>query len=119
MNRYVQSQVELRDTAPGLWIWRLQHPQWKPGVDWQPIVTSTCVASAAERLLLDPLAPPPGASGAWEWLDQSPPTAVVVLKPEHVRDADVFVRRYGACVRPEGISVRRRTRLRTEADPAR
>jgi hypothetical protein len=30
----------------------------------------------------------------WERLDASPPTVVVVLKPDHVRDVDVFVRRY-------------------------
>jgi glyoxylase-like metal-dependent hydrolase (beta-lactamase superfamily II) len=29
-------------------------------------------------------------------LDAAPPTVVVVLKPDHVRDVDLFVRRYGA-----------------------
>jgi hypothetical protein len=29
-------------------------------------------------------------------LDASPPTAIVVLKPDHVRDVDVFVHWYGA-----------------------
>jgi len=28
-------------------------------------------------------------------LDASPPTLAVVLKPDHVRDVDLFVRRYG------------------------
>jgi glyoxylase-like metal-dependent hydrolase (beta-lactamase superfamily II) len=32
----------------------------------------------------------------WARLDARPPTAVVVLKPDHVRDVDLFVRRYGA-----------------------
>jgi glyoxylase-like metal-dependent hydrolase (beta-lactamase superfamily II) len=32
----------------------------------------------------------------WKQLDARPPTAAVVLKPDHVRDVDVFVRRYGA-----------------------
>jgi hypothetical protein len=32
----------------------------------------------------------------WERLDARPPTAVVVLKPDHVRHVDRFVRRYGA-----------------------
>jgi len=35
--------VEIRDVASDLWIWRAQHPQWKPGEDWQPLVTSTYV----------------------------------------------------------------------------
>jgi len=45
--------------------------------------------------VLDPLAPPEG-SEAWERLDAKPPTLAVVLKPDHVRDVDLFVRRYGA-----------------------
>ncbi len=88
--------MELRDVAPGLWIWRLEHPRWKPGQGWEPIVASTCVESGGETLVLDPLAPPASAVAVWERLDARPPTAVVVLKPDHVRDADLFVRRYNA-----------------------
>ncbi len=96
MKQDSQSQVELRDVAPGLWIWRLEHPHWKPGQGWEPIVASTCVESRGDTLVLDPLAPPAGAAEFWQRLDASPPTAVVVLKPDHVRDVDLFVRRYGA-----------------------
>jgi glyoxylase-like metal-dependent hydrolase (beta-lactamase superfamily II) len=52
------------------------------------------VESGGERLLLDPLAPPAEAPELWQRLDAQPPTAVVVLKPDHVRDVDLFVRRY-------------------------
>ena len=86
----------VRDVAPGLWIWRSRHPQWAADADWQQIVTSTFVESGAERLVLDPLAPAPTAVDVWKRLDQHPPTAAVVLMPDHVRDVDVFVRRYGA-----------------------
>jgi glyoxylase-like metal-dependent hydrolase (beta-lactamase superfamily II) len=86
---------ELRDVAPGLWIWRLEYPDWRPGAGWDPIVTSTCVESGGEIALLDPLAPPEDAAEIWTRLDTEPPTTVVVLKPDHVRDVDVFVRRYG------------------------
>jgi glyoxylase-like metal-dependent hydrolase (beta-lactamase superfamily II) len=82
--------------APGLWIWRLEHPDWKPGAGWQGPVTSTCVESGGEVALLDPLAPPDDAKEVWARLDARPPTVVVVLKPDHVRDVDLFVRRYGA-----------------------
>ena len=92
--------TELHDVAPGLWLWRLEHPDWSPGVDWVPFVASTCVESGGEVALLDPLAPPDEADEVWERLDARPPTLVVVLKPDHVRDVDVFVRRYGA--RPFG-----------------
>ena len=46
--------------------------------------------------LLDPLAPPEDDDEVWARLDARPPTLVVVLKPDHVRDVDLFVRRYGA-----------------------
>jgi hypothetical protein len=88
--------VELRDVAPGLWIWRLDHPEWAPHVDWPPTVTSTCVESRGEIAVLDPLAPPDDADEFWARLDAHPPTIVVVLKPDHVRDVDLFVRRYRA-----------------------
>jgi hypothetical protein len=87
---------ELRDVAPGLWIWRVVHPDWSPEADWEPLVTSTCVESGGEVALLDPLAPPEDAGEIWERLDARPPTLVAVLKPDHVRDVDLFVRRYEA-----------------------
>jgi hypothetical protein len=86
---------EVRDVAEGLWIWRVEHPDWKPGLDWPPAVTSTYVASGGEVAVLDAIAPP-AESEAWERLDARPPTLVVVLKPDHVRDVDLFVERYGA-----------------------
>jgi glyoxylase-like metal-dependent hydrolase (beta-lactamase superfamily II) len=91
---------ELRDVAPGLWLWRLEHPDWSPGSDWEPLVTSTCVESRGDVALLDPLAPPEDAREIWERLDARPPSLVAVLKPDHVRDVDLFARRYGA--RPFG-----------------
>ncbi len=88
--------MELRDVAPGLWLWRLEHPDWAPDSGWEPVVTSTCVESGDEVALLDPLAPPEDADDIWERLDARPPSLVIVLKPDHVRDVDLFVRRYGA-----------------------
>lgn len=95
MKHTPQSQVELRDVAAGLWIWRREHPKWKPGQGWEPLVASTCVESDGQKLVLDPLAPPSDAAEVWERLDTHPPTAVVILKPDHIRDVDLFVRRYG------------------------
>ena len=92
----VQLKTQIRDVAPGLWIWRIEHPHWKPGQGWDSVVASTCVESGGEILVLDPLAPPTDATPIWNRLDTRPPTAIVVLKPDHVRDVDMFVRRYGA-----------------------
>jgi hypothetical protein len=88
--------VEVRDVAPGLWLWRQPHPDWEEGADWEPEVTSVAVTSDGVRLLLDPLAPPPGARAVWDRIDAAPPDVVAVLKPDHVRDVDLFVRWYGA-----------------------
>jgi glyoxylase-like metal-dependent hydrolase (beta-lactamase superfamily II) len=88
-------QYELREVTDGLWIWRLGHPDWSPELDWPQMVTSSCVESSGEIAVLDALAPPDDADEIWERLDAKPPTMAVVLKPDHVRDVDTFVRRYG------------------------
>jgi glyoxylase-like metal-dependent hydrolase (beta-lactamase superfamily II) len=88
--------VEVRDVAPGLWLWRLEHPAWWPGLGWEQLVASTCVESGGEVTLLDPIAPPDDAGEVWQRLGAPPPTVIAVLKPDHVRDVDLFVRRYGA-----------------------
>src|SRR5260370_41922639 len=96
--------VEVIDLAPGLWIWRLEHPAWNPDVDWQQVVTCVCVDAGSERWLLDPLLPPDDATQVWDRLAQRPPTAVAVLRPGHMprtrggrgaRGLGAGVRRYG------------------------
>jgi len=87
--------VEMRDVAPGLWLWRQPHPSWEQGADWEPEVASFAVESRGVAVLLDPLAPPPGARDVWERIDAMRPDVVVVLKPDHIRDLDLFVRWYG------------------------
>jgi hypothetical protein len=86
---------ELRDVSDGLWIWRRDLPDWRPEVGFPEQVTSTCVESGGEIAVLDALAPSEDAHEIWERLDARPPTMAVVLKPDHVRDVDLFVRRYG------------------------
>lgn len=95
------SKIEIRDIAPGLWIWRAAHHHWKPGDDWQPVVTSTYVEAGGERYVIDPLVPSTPAQELWKRLDAKPPTVAVVLMADHVRDIDDIVRRYPK-VRPMG-----------------
>jgi glyoxylase-like metal-dependent hydrolase (beta-lactamase superfamily II) len=110
--------VELRDVAPGLWLWRQRHPDWREGNDWEPEVTSFAVESRGVAIVLDPLAPPPSERAAWERLDALAPAVVVVLKPDHVRDVDLFVRWYRA--RAYGPSLFWRDDVpRTELEPVR
>ena len=91
----VTPEVEIRDVAPGLWLWRQRHWEWRVGDDWEPEVASWVVESGGQSLLLDPLAPPPSARHVHDRLEARPPTGVVVLKPDHVRDVDLFVHWYG------------------------
>ena len=90
------TRYEIRDVTPGLWLWRTEHPNWSPEAEWEPLVASTCVESGGEVAVLDPLGPPEDAREVWDRLDARPPSAVVVLKPDHVRDVELFTRRYQA-----------------------
>ena len=58
--------VEVRDVAPGSWLWRQPHPDWEEGADWPLEVASFAVESEGVSVLLDPLAPPPGAGEVWD-----------------------------------------------------
>ena len=87
--------VETRDIAEGLWLWRQPHPAWNAESDWEPEVASFVVASGGEVVLIDALAPPPSAVEVWAEIETARPTVAVVLKPDHVRDIDLFVRWYG------------------------
>jgi hypothetical protein len=87
--------VEIVDVADGLWLWRQAHPDWEEGTDWDPLVTSVAVASRDVSLVLDPLAPPPREREAWERIEAHAPEIAVILKPDHVRDVDLFARWYG------------------------
>jgi hypothetical protein len=88
--------AEIRDVAPGLWLWQVEYPDWRPGVGWGPAVASTCAETAGEVVLVDPLLPWGVADEVWARLDERPPTVVAILKPDHVRDVDAVVGRYGS-----------------------
>jgi hypothetical protein len=88
--------VEIREVADGLWLWRQRHPGWREGDDWEGMVSSFAAESRGVSMVIDPLAPPLDAEEAWRRLDELQPQLALVLKPEHVRDVDLFVRRYGA-----------------------
>jgi hypothetical protein len=85
--------VEMRDVAEGLWLWRQPHPSWEDNEGWEPEVSSFAVRSGGVNVLLDPLAPHPSERDVWERIEAD---AIVIIKPDHVRDVDLFVRWYGA-----------------------
>ena len=40
--------ADVQDIAPGLWIWRVAYPDWRPDAGWPEHVTSTCVETGGE-----------------------------------------------------------------------
>jgi len=84
----------IRDVAEGLWVWQVAHPDWHEAAGWPPAVTSTCVESGGVVAVIDPMDPGPGGE-VWARLDARPPGIAAILKPDHVRDVDLFVARYG------------------------
>jgi len=88
--------AQIHDVAPGLWTWRLEHPDYRGDPEWDGRVTCTCVESGGEVAVLDPLEPPSPDDEVWRRLEAHPPTLVVMLKPDHRRHEVSFVRRYGA-----------------------
>jgi glyoxylase-like metal-dependent hydrolase (beta-lactamase superfamily II) len=88
--------AEIRDVTEGVWIWRLEHPDWAPHEEWAPLVACTCFEAGGEVVLLDPLMPADDTDEIWARLDARPPSVVAILKPDHVRDVDRIVERYGA-----------------------
>ena len=88
--------VEIIDVCEGLWLWRQPHPAWDAQADWEPEVSSYAVRSGGIRWLVDPLAPAPSERAAWERIEAHGADALAVLKPDHVRDVDLFARWYDA-----------------------
>ena len=86
----------MHEVCEGLWLWRQPHPAWTEGAGWEPEVSSYAVRSRGVRWLIDPLAPPPSERAAWERIGAHGADAIAVLKPDHVRDLDLFVRWYRA-----------------------
>jgi glyoxylase-like metal-dependent hydrolase (beta-lactamase superfamily II) len=73
----------VRELQTGLWHWEAPHPDWKPGADWDQMVSSYAIDDGDRLLLFDPLAPPTEIAD----LAAGRETAIVLTCPWHVRDA--------------------------------
>ena len=80
----------------GLWLWRQPHPAWNGQADWEPEVSSWAVRLARREPPAGPAAAAAVGARGVKRLDAFAPDAVVILKPDHVRDVDLIVRWYGA-----------------------
>jgi glyoxylase-like metal-dependent hydrolase (beta-lactamase superfamily II) len=82
----------VREVRTGVWHWEATHPDWKPGEDWGPVVSSYAIDDGDRLLLFDPLAVP----GELEELAAGRETAIVLTCPWHVRDGRGLAERLGA-----------------------
>jgi hypothetical protein len=82
----------VREVQAGLWFWQAPHPDWKPGKDWDQMVSSYAIDDGERLLLFDPLAPPDEV----EELAAVRETAIVLTCPWHRRDAQPLAERLGA-----------------------
>ena len=62
-----------------MWHWEAAHPDWKPGEDWDQMVSSYAIDDGERLLFFDPLAPP----GELEELAAGRETAIVLTSPWH------------------------------------
>ena len=84
----------MRELQTGLWHWTATHPDWKPGEEWGPEVSSYAIDVGERLLLFDPLAPPHEV----DELAAGRETAVVLTSPWHRRDAVSLAGRLGAAL---------------------
>jgi glyoxylase-like metal-dependent hydrolase (beta-lactamase superfamily II) len=82
----------VRELQTGVWHWEAPHPDWKPGSDWDQVVSSYAIDDGDRLLLFDPLAPP----GEIDELAAERETAIVLTCPWHARDARGLAERLGA-----------------------
>ena len=69
----------MREVATGVWHWKAAHPEWKPGQEWDRMVSSYAIDTGEDVLLFDPVEVPA------ELRERA--TAVVLTCPWHRRDA--------------------------------
>jgi len=74
----------VREVQAGVWHWEAPHPEWRPGEEWDELVSSYAVDTGARLLLFDPIAPPPEI----EALAIEREAAIVLTCPWHRRDAE-------------------------------
>jgi glyoxylase-like metal-dependent hydrolase (beta-lactamase superfamily II) len=86
------SMPPVRQLQTGLWHWEAPHPDWKPGANWDQVVSSYAIDDGERLLLFDPLALP----SEIDKLAAGRETAIVLTCPWHVRDGRNLAERLGA-----------------------
>jgi glyoxylase-like metal-dependent hydrolase (beta-lactamase superfamily II) len=95
--------MDVRQVAPGLWLWSAPHPNWRGARHWPEDVNCVYYEAADATVLIDPLIPAGEEAEFWQALDRDvertgQPVAVLLTAPWHVRSAPVVAERCGATV---------------------
>jgi glyoxylase-like metal-dependent hydrolase (beta-lactamase superfamily II) len=109
--------MDVREVAPGLWLWTSYHEEWKENVG------SVYCETRDGALLIDPLVPSDAAEHFWRSLDRDVERAggtvhVLVSVFWHTRSAAAMVERYGARIwapRSGKAAIARRAGVVTDA----
>jgi hypothetical protein len=95
--------MDVRQVAPGLWLWSAPHPDWRGARHWPEDVNCVYYEAADATVLIDPLIPTGQDTEFWQALDRDveragQPVAVLLTAPWHMRSAPEVAERYGATV---------------------
>jgi glyoxylase-like metal-dependent hydrolase (beta-lactamase superfamily II) len=95
--------MDVRQVAPGLWLWSAPHPNWPGARHWPEDVNCVYYEAADATVLIDPLIPTGEDTEFWQALDRDveragQPVAVLLTAPWHMRSALVVAERYSATV---------------------
>ncbi|MGH3134737.1 MAG: hypothetical protein ACRDNY_13535 [Gaiellaceae bacterium] len=71
----------MRELQPSVWQWGAPHSDWKPGEEWDEVVSSYAIADGERLLLFDPLSAP----GEIEERAAGRETAIMLTCPWHER----------------------------------
>jgi glyoxylase-like metal-dependent hydrolase (beta-lactamase superfamily II) len=97
--------VDVRELAPGLWLWTALHPDWTPEEDWEQEVGCVYLETPGHVLLFDPLIPGELESRATflsnlddDVRGKGKPVSILLTVFWHERSSGELARRYGASV---------------------
>jgi glyoxylase-like metal-dependent hydrolase (beta-lactamase superfamily II) len=82
----------VREVQAGVFHWQAPHPDWKPGEEWDELVSSYAIDDGSRLLLFDPLSLPTPLRE----LAPGREAAIVLTCPWHRRDAVALAEELGA-----------------------
>jgi glyoxylase-like metal-dependent hydrolase (beta-lactamase superfamily II) len=95
--------VDVRELAPGLWLWTALHPDWTPEEDWEQEVGCVYLETPSTVILVDPLVPgePAARETFLQHLDadierNGKPVSILLTVHWHERSSAELAERYGA-----------------------